>query len=105
MSSLHAPHHANAVRSPTPIPSAHEGRAPAAICKNPKRLPNIHANGMPVVTSRGGPWEGDEESAENTVDSNRLEAARWFDRRGLAPIVRPTTAGNDQFTFMDLSIN
>ena len=68
----------NSVRSPTPIPSAHEGRAPAGICKNPKRLPNIHANGMPVMTSRRGSWEGDSESAENAVDSNRLGAARVF---------------------------
>jgi GrpB-like predicted nucleotidyltransferase (UPF0157 family) len=41
-------------------------------------LPDIQANGMPVMTSRRWSREGDDEGAENTVDSNRLGAARVF---------------------------
>jgi len=85
--------------------SAHEDSARRGYAKIPSDCRTILASGMPIMTTRRGPREDDDEHDENTVDSTRSGIVRRSDRCVFAPIDRPAAAGGGQFTIMNLSTN
>jgi hypothetical protein len=80
----------NSMRSPTPVPSAHEDRARRGYAKIPSDCVTILASVVPIMTSSRWLLEGDKENNESTADSNRSGPGCVPSAICILPIERPT---------------